>query len=318
MIDFKLKLSRNSKESSPSTTPTLTPTNTTSTSTRSVPRVVKKSGSGCKCSSKAASDADNHEKTDKSECCSSSAAAKTPSGAKSSCCCGSKKTPSTENDDSLVLSTDKEHPANLICEFCKLFYNNGWVTGTGGGISIKDEDKIYLAPSGVQKERMLPTDIFVMSFESREYLRKPLKYKPSACTPLFMSAYTMRNAGACIHTHSQNAVMCTLLFDKVFEISSIEQIKALPRITEPGNMWYSDKLVIPIIDNTEHEEDLEASLQAAIKEYPSATAVLVRRHGIYVWGETVWKAKIYNEAIDYLLELAVKMKQHGIPTVKEA
>lgn len=110
--------------------------------------------------------------------------------------------------------------------------------------------------------------------------------------------------------------MCTLLFDKVFEISSIEQIKALPKIVEQGNMWYSDKLVIPIIENTEKEEDLEASLRKAIAEYPAATAVLVRRHGIYVWGETVWKAKIYNEAIDYLLELAVKMKQMGIPTVK--
>ncbi|GMG02602.1 unnamed protein product [[Candida] boidinii] len=132
-----------------------------------------------------------------------------------------------------------------------------------------------------------------------------------------MSAYTMRNAGACIHTHSQNAVMVTLLFDKVFEISSIEQIKAIPKITEPGNLWYSDKLVIPIIENTEKEEDLTDSLQEAIREYPQATAVLVRRHGIYVWGETVWKAKIYNEAIDYLLELAVKMKQLNIPTVKE-
>lgn len=254
------------------------------------------------------------------------------------CCCGSKKSSSKElsgqvkkmnvsnssiassatlNDDALITSSDPLHPANLICELCRIFYQNGWVTGTGGGISIRDNDKIFLAPSGVQKERMLPENIFVMSFKSKEYIRKPLSLKPSACTPLFMAAYSIRNAGACIHTHSQNAVMCTLLFDKVFEISSIEQIKALPRITTPGNMWYSDKLVIPIIENTEKEEDLESKLREAIERYPSTTAVLVRRHGIYVWGETTWKAKIYNEAIDYLLELAIKMKQMGITTVKE-
>jgi methylthioribulose-1-phosphate dehydratase len=29
--------------------------------------------------------------------------------------------------------------------------------------------------------------------------------KESACTPLFWNAFTMRNAGACIHTHSQHA-----------------------------------------------------------------------------------------------------------------
>lgn len=220
-------------------------------------------------------------------------------------------------NDVLITSDDPVHPANLICELCRNFYNNGWVTGTGGGISIREGDKIYIAPSGVQKERMLPENMFVLSLNSKNYLRTPEIYKPSACTPLFMSAYTMRNAGACIHTHSQNAVMVTLLFDKVFEISSIEQIKAIPKITEPGNLWYSDKLVIPIIENTEKEEDLTDSLQEAIREYPQATAVLVRRHGIYVWGETVWKAKVYNEAIDYLLELAVKMKQMNIPTVKE-
>jgi methylthioribulose-1-phosphate dehydratase len=32
-----------------------------------------------------------------------------------------------------------EHPRNLIPELCRLFYRNGWVTGTGGGISIKHE-----------------------------------------------------------------------------------------------------------------------------------------------------------------------------------
>ena len=138
----------------------------------------------------------------------------------------------------------------------------------------------------------------------------------------------MRDAGACIHTHSQNAVMATLLFeDKVeFSMSHIEQIKALPhlqvdsdtgKVQKVGSMQFYDTMVLPIIDNTPHEEDLTDSLQEAIKNYPGATAVLVRRHGIYVWGETVWKAKVYNEAIDYLLELAIKMHQAGIPLVKK-
>lgn len=47
------------------------------------------------------------------------------------------------------------------------------VTGTGGGTSIRHEDKIYIAPSGVQKELMKPTDMFVMDFNSKEYLRRP-------------------------------------------------------------------------------------------------------------------------------------------------
>lgn len=41
----------------------------------------------------------------------------------------------TDNDH-LVQSTDPEHPANLIPEMCRKFYNWGWVTGTGGGVSF--------------------------------------------------------------------------------------------------------------------------------------------------------------------------------------
>ncbi len=48
---------------------------------------------------------------------------------------------------------------------------------------------------------------------------------------------------------------------------------------------YLDTLVIPIIENTPNEEDLKDSMAAAMEEYPDAAGVLVRRHGVYVWGE---------------------------------
>lgn len=75
--------------------------------------------------------------------------------------------------DSLVISADPEHPANLISSLCRSFYTLGWVTGTGGGVSIRHGDHIFLAPSGVQKELMQPTDMFVMDWHTKEYLRKP-------------------------------------------------------------------------------------------------------------------------------------------------
>jgi methylthioribulose-1-phosphate dehydratase len=47
---------------------------------------------------------------------------------------------------------------------------------------------------------------------------------------------------------------------------------------------YLDTLEVPIIENTPNEEDLKDSMADAMKQYPEAAAVLVRRHGIYVWG----------------------------------
>lgn len=81
--------------------------------------------------------------------------------------------PTNNNDDSLITSTDPSHPANYISSLCRQFYTHGWVTGTGGGLSIKHGKHVYLAPSGVQKELMRPEDMFVMDHESGEYLRRP-------------------------------------------------------------------------------------------------------------------------------------------------
>lgn len=79
----------------------------------------------------------------------------------------------TGSDDALITSSDPLHPANHICSLCYQFYGLGWVTGTGGGISIKHDNHVYLAPSGVQKELMKPTDMFVMDYQTREYIRRP-------------------------------------------------------------------------------------------------------------------------------------------------
>jgi methylthioribulose-1-phosphate dehydratase len=106
-------------------------------------------------------------------------------------------------------------------------------------------------------------------------------------------------------------------------------------------MNYYDELIVPIIENTPREEDLQEWMAKAMEEYPNANAVLVRfgflkahtfriayivgrqylanmkydefrRHGVYVWGPTWQKAKSMCECYDYLFEIAVKMKQLGI------
>jgi methylthioribulose-1-phosphate dehydratase len=165
----------------------------------------------------------------------------------------------------------------------------------------------------VQKELMKPSDIYVLSLSqnlaqsaslrNRVYLRSPPALKPSQCTPLFLAAFTRRGAGCCIHTHSQWAVLVTLIletrgpgFDREFRVNNLEQIKGFARGPgKAGNLGYHDTLRIPVIENTAHEEDLTEFLEEAMERYPDAYAVLVRRHGVYVWGDNVHKAKTMCE-----------------------
>ncbi|KAM9652534.1 methylthioribulose-1-phosphate dehydratase isoform 1-T1 [Morphnus guianensis] len=214
---------------------------------------------------------------------------------------------------------EKLHPRNLIPELCRLFYGLGWVTGTGGGISLKHGNEIYIAPSGVQKERIQPEDMFVCDMNEQDISGPPpqKKLKKSQCTPLFMNAYTMRGAGAVIHTHSKAAVMATLLYPgSEFSITHQEMIKGIQKCTSGGSYRYDDTLVVPIIENTPEEKDLKERMACAVEKYPDTCAVLVRRHGVYVWGETWEKAKTMCECYDYLFDIAVQMKQHGLDPSK--
>jgi methylthioribulose-1-phosphate dehydratase len=213
------------------------------------------------------------------------------------------------------MSGSNTHPRELIPELCRSFYQLGWVTGTGGGISLKEKEEIFIAPSGVQKERIQPEDMFVYNVDGSEKSAPPAEkgYKASQCTPLFFAAYNKCEAGAVIHTHSQHAVRATLMCPgETFEITHQEMIKGIRVSTNGPRLRYFDTLVVPIIENTTHERDLKASMEAAIDKYPDACAVLVRRHGVYVWGKNWIEAKTMCECYDYLFEMAVSMKAMGM------
>ncbi|KAJ0988856.1 hypothetical protein J5N97_007212 [Dioscorea zingiberensis] len=211
---------------------------------------------------------------------------------------------------------------SLVAELCRQFYTLGWVSGTGGSITVKvHEDSvprphqlIVMSPSGVQKERMAPEDMYVMSGAGTVLSApspKPYPHKApkcSDCGPLFLKAYEMRNAGAVIHSHGMESCLVTMLhpFSKEFRITHMEMIKGIQ-----GHGYY-DELVVPIIENTAYESELTDSLSAAIAAYPKATAVLVRNHGIYVWGDSWISAKTQAECYHYLFDAAIKLYQLGI------
>ncbi|KAH0654043.1 hypothetical protein KY289_031721 [Solanum tuberosum] len=211
---------------------------------------------------------------------------------------------------------------SLIAELCRHFYNQGWVSGTGGSITIKVHDEsvpkseqlIVMSPSGVQKERMVDEDMYIMASDGSILsapVAKPTPHKPpkcSDCAPLFMKAYQMRNAGAVIHSHGMESCLVTMLnpLAKEFRITHMEMIKGIQ-----GHGYY-DELVVPIIENTAYERELTESLAEAIKAYPKTTAVLVRNHGIYVWGDSWISAKTQSECYHYLFDAAIKLHQLGI------
>jgi methylthioribulose-1-phosphate dehydratase len=204
-------------------------------------------------------------------------------------------------------SRHRPDPRRLIVDLCGHFYGLGWVSGTGGGVSVREGDRIYVAPSGVQKERLREQDLFELDREGH-VIRRPgdPALRISACTPLFLNAYRMRDAGAVLHSHAMAAMLATLVHDRELRVTHLEMMKGI------RGVGYHDELVVPIIDNTAHECDLAGSMAEAMERYPDTHAVLVRRHGVYVWGRDWVEAKTHAECYHYLFEAAVRMRELGL------
>ena len=194
-----------------------------------------------------------------------------------------------------------------ICELCRVFWQLGWASGTGGGISLRVGETIFMAPSGVEKERLQPSDIFELN-RAGEVQKAAAGRKLTACAPLFQAAYDHRDAGAVMHSHSLDVVLASMLVPpgEPLRLTRLEMMKGLEGV------GYFDVHEIPVIDNTALEHELKDRVERAILVFPKANAVIVRNHGVYVWGRDSVHAKTQAECVDYLCRAVVRMHAAGI------
>jgi ribulose-5-phosphate 4-epimerase/fuculose-1-phosphate aldolase len=93
-------------------------------------------------------------------------------------------------------------------------------------VSIRKDGRVYVAPSGVQEERIAEPDLYVFD-ESGTILEAPSTpgCAPSACAPLFFNAFRLRDAGAVIHSDALEAMLVTLLCNETLACTHLEMIK---------------------------------------------------------------------------------------------
>ena len=95
---------------------------------------------------------------------------------------------------------------------------------------------------------------------------------------------------AVYHTHSPLSVLASLMTGPGarFTASSLQMVKAMR-----GLKW-SDTLELPIIENRDTEDAIAEDLEVAIRENPGVDALLIRGHGLYVWGPSWQAAKVMS------------------------
>jgi methylthioribulose-1-phosphate dehydratase len=190
----------------------------------------------------------------------------------------------------------------LLCELLRLFYDRGWVAGTGGGIcALEAPGRLLLAPTGVHKERVRPEDLFVVDPGTGEIVEPAADpaLRPSECSAIFRAIIRERGAGSVVHSHGLEAVLaCDDASDDAIVIERLEMLKGIPGVTN------ADRHLVPVVANTAREPELTGEVERVLADarFQTTYAIGVRDHGAYLWGADPWEAKKHAEVYHFLFE----------------
>ena len=198
------------------------------------------------------------------------------------------------------MSDEHREIATQIASIARGFYGRGWLLGTSGNLSAvvqREPLRLLMSPSGVDKGELMPEQLLAIDEQAR-VLDQPER-KPSDESLLHLGIVKERGAGAVLHTHS---VWNTILSDRFasdggLRIEGYEMLKGLQGVsTHEHAEW------LPIIDNSQDMPALAESVAQTLNQNKTAHGFLLRRHGLYSWGDTLAQAKRHIEILEFLLE----------------
>jgi methylthioribulose-1-phosphate dehydratase len=189
------------------------------------------------------------------------------------------------------------------------FYARGWALGTSGNFSVvmsRRPLRLAITRSGVSKRELGPAHI--LQCDGRGAVVGRQTGRPSAETLLHLEIVRRRRAGAVLHTHS---VWSTVLSDRHAAqggllIEGYEMLKGLSGVTSHEHREW-----IPILENDQDMRRLALAVGETLTQHERTHALLLRRHGLYTWGDTLEEAERHVEILEFLLEAVGRAQADG-------
>jgi methylthioribulose-1-phosphate dehydratase len=198
-------------------------------------------------------------------------------------------------------------PCAALVEAARDFYARGWMAGTAGNLSVRRRDAqalagdFWITASGLSKGGLDEQDflrIAIADGEVLERLRPGLK--PSAETAIHRVIYQcVPQAGACLHVHSVDASI-------VSERAPVQALEIpLPplEMIKGFDIWQqSPKVAMPLFANTLDVSLIAEEIGRRFYAHPPAVPVLmIRGHGVTVWGGSLQQAYNRLEIAEFIL-----------------
>ncbi|HHB89737.1 MAG TPA: class II aldolase/adducin family protein [Anaerolineae bacterium] len=192
--------------------------------------------------------------------------------------------------------TDRDTFVRQLIELGQELVARGLVLGSGGNLSYRDGDRMFITRSGALLHQLLPEDFLPVPLD-QPYQRPETTPRPSTETPMHRAAYFARpDAHVIVHCHPVNAIAWAM------------QGAPLPAVTPDFTLYLGAEVpTLPYF-----LPGSQALAQAVAQALVSSPAVLLGNHGVLVTGDTVPRARLRLFHIDETAEICLKARAAGV------
>ncbi len=195
-------------------------------------------------------------------------------------------------------SWDQWAPRAALAAMAKDFHRRGWMPGTAGNLSVREGDGFWITASGRPKGQLDEGDFVLCPVHGD--LPPDLEPRPSAETAIHQAIYRrFPEARACLHVHSLAAARVSQ------PLSATQTALPLPplEIVKGLGIWEeAPQVALPLFEN---HLDVGRIARAVARRFqvapPRVPALLIRGHGVTVWGESLQQAYDRLECVEFLL-----------------
>ena len=198
--------------------------------------------------------------------------------------------------------------AQSLCATARWCYAQGWAPATSGNFSVRVDGRILITASGLDKGTL--TEDGLLEVDLAGDVKTP-NGKPSAETALHLVLYrARRDAGAILHVHTAwNTLISARYAPRGYvPIEGYEILKGLSGVATHAHIER-----VPVLENTQNYEELSHQLDKVLDANPDAHGVLLSRHGLYTWGQSVAEARRHLEALEFLFQVEERRLLAGHP-----
>jgi L-fuculose-phosphate aldolase len=177
--------------------------------------------------------------------------------------------------------------AEILAEYCHKIYDKGLSPGTSGNVSIREEERVYITPSGCCLGEVEPSEMIEMSLDGEKLAGLG---RPSSEWVIHQEIYQVRpDIHAVVHAHPPKAsglAAAHRTIDQPLIAEGVYHLGEVPLVPYylPGTETFASAIGTYIVD---------------------AKALILANHGVMTVGSFLCEAYFHLELLENLAEVYI-------------